>query len=117
MEVLYKKGARSISQRRGDGASANLNLTQANTSTGLTQAEMTQSQQMLMTSSHASMPHHAEERQSAKKEARLAHFHKCKACQRKEMEGHSHEVSASLERKLFKFNQNFDKTGHCKRHR
>lgn len=42
VEILYKKGARSISQKR-DVASTNLNLTQANTSTGLTQQEMTQS--------------------------------------------------------------------------
>ena len=33
------------------------------------------------------------------------------------MDGHNHEVTESLERKIFKFNQNFDKTGHCKRHK
>ena len=70
-----------------------------------------------MNSSQASIPHHAEERQRDKKDAKISHYHKCKACQRKDMDGHNHEVSESLERKIFKFNQNFDKTGHCKRHK
>ena len=32
------------------------------------------------------------------------------------MDGHDHSVSHSLERRLHKFNQNFNQTGHCKLH-
>ena len=53
VDVLYKKGARSISQRREvTSANTKLNQTQANTSTqNLTQNDITQSKSLLLNSS------------------------------------------------------------------
>lgn len=41
---------------------------------------------------------------------------KCRACNDKEIDGHDHSVSNSLDRRLRKFNQNFHSSGHCKQH-
>jgi len=55
------------------------------------------------------MPHHTEARQER-------YIGKCKACVRKEMDGHNHSVTSSLRSRLGKFNKGFKKNGYCKLH-
>jgi len=108
-EIVYKRGARSISKRR-DSTKNLLNLTQTDQAPSRKEVFISGSKRNLLASdSKISLGQNTERR-------KLAHIDTCKACQNKEVDGHDHSVSNSLDRRLRKFHQNFNASGHCKQH-